>query len=229
MIIFYKQDVQESNFFGPIQVSARAKGSQRDRSFHTSTQLSGSVPDKNSKHLDNAPEKDAVHQLEKGRTSDKYNYSGQNFNTSIQTVCGGLAVACVVGYGTWHFSVEQRMEGKISKLEEKVDRMDTKFDQKFTEMDKKLDQKFDQIILMLAKSKRYSICLLYSVDSCRLQRFLTGDRMCIEPTAFPPYFASKLSSCIHFDAGGSSQIQAVFVGRIPHKAAPQRHRPAQTY
>jgi hypothetical protein len=45
------------------------------------------------------------------------------------------------------------MEGKLSKLEEKMDR-------KFTEMDKKLDQKFDQIILMLAKSKRYSNCFL---------------------------------------------------------------------
>ena len=62
-------------------------------------------------------------------------------------------MACVTGCGVWYFSVETRMEGKLSKLEEKMDR-------KFTEMDKKLDQKFDQIILMLAKSKRYSICLL---------------------------------------------------------------------
>jgi hypothetical protein len=158
MIIFCKQDVQGINFFGPI--SARATGSQRDWSFHTSTQLSGSGPAKNSEHLDNVPGKDAVHQLEKGRTSDKYNYSGQNFNTFIQTVCGGLAVACVTGCGVWYFSVETRMEGKLSKLEEKMERKFTEMDKKFTEMDKKLDQKFDQIILMLAKSKRYSICLL---------------------------------------------------------------------
>ena len=63
-------------------------------------------------------------------------------NTYIQTVCGGLVVACVTGCGAWHFSVETRMEGKLSKLEEKMDR-------KFTEMDKILDQKFDQTILML--------------------------------------------------------------------------------
>ena len=53
-------------------------------------------------------------------------------NTYIQTVCGGLVVACVTGCGAWHFSVETRMEGKLSKLEEKMDR-------KFTEMDNNKD------------------------------------------------------------------------------------------
>ena len=70
-------------------------------------------------------------------------------NTYIQTVCGGLVVACVTGCAAWHFSVETRMEGKLSKLEEKMDRKFTEMDRKFTEKFKILDQKFDQTILML--------------------------------------------------------------------------------